>query len=243
MVTRVTTPLVAVIGRRMGAKVDRWPHPFATVSPRAYLDAVTRAGARGIVVDPYGESEGLLERVDALVLTGGPDVDPGVFGQLPHPKTYGVDRDVDDFELPLVHDAIARGIPTLAICRGVQVLNVALGGSLYQHIPDDPGTEPHGRPGEPNGGRLHDVTIDAGSRLATVMDATTVTASCHHHQAIDKVGDGLHVVARAADGIVEALELDAPSQWLLAVQWHPEDTAATDPAQQHLFDALVTQLR
>ncbi len=142
------------------------------------------------------------------MLTGGPDLDPGVYGQLPHPKTYGVDRDVDDFELPLVHDAIARGIPTLAICRGVQVLNVALGGSLYQHIPDDPGTEPHGRPGEPNGGRLHDVTIDAGSRLATVMGATTVTASCHHHQAIDKVGDGLHVVARAADGIVEALELD-----------------------------------
>jgi putative glutamine amidotransferase len=193
-------------------------------------------------VDPYGDPSGLLDRFDALVLTGGPDLDPETFGQLPHPKTYGVDRDVDDFELPLVHDAIARGIPTLAICRGVQVLNVALGGSLYQHIPDDPGTEPHGRPGEPNGGRLHDVTIDAGSRLAAVMEATTVAASCHHHQAIDKVGDGLHVVARAADGIVEALELDHPEQWLLAVQWHPEDTAGTDQAQQHLFDALVAQV-
>jgi putative glutamine amidotransferase len=234
--------LVAVTGRRMGRKVERWPHPFATVSPRAYLDAVDRAGARGIVIDPYGEPGGLLERVDALVLSGGPDLDPATFGQVAHPKTYGVDRGVDDFEIPLVHEAIERGIPTLAICRGVQVLNVALGGSLYQHIPDDPGTEPHGRPGEPNGGRLHDVTIDADSRLAKVMGATTVTASCHHHQAIDKVGDGLHVVARAADGIIEALERDHPEQWLLAVQWHPEDTAATDPAQQNLFDTLVAQV-
>src|SRR5262249_53084428 len=131
--------------------------------------------------------------------------------------------------------------PTLAICRGVQVLNVALGGSLNQHIPDDPGTEPHGRPGEPNGGRLHDVTIDDGSRLAAGMGSTTRTASCHHHQAVDKVGDGLHVVARAADGIVEALELNRPEQWLLAVQWYPEDTAGSDPAQQNLFDTLVSQ--
>jgi len=238
----MTMPLIAVTGRRMGRKVETWPHPFATVSPRAYLDAVTRAGARGVVVDPYGDPSGLLDRFDALVLTGGPDLDPANFGQVAHPKTYGVDRAVDDFEIPLAHDAIARGIPTLAICRGVQVLNVALGGSLYQHIPDDPGTEPHGRPGEPGGGRLHDVTIDADSRLAHVMGATTVTASCHHHQAIDKVGDGLHVVARAADGIVEALELDRPEQWLLAVQWHPEDTAATDPAQQNLFDTLVAQV-
>jgi putative glutamine amidotransferase len=225
----------------MGGKVDKWPHPFATVSPRLYLDAVVRAGGRPIVVDPYGDPAGLLDRVDALVLTGGPDIGPGAFGQLPHPKTYGVDVAVDEFELPLARDAIERGTPTLAICRGVQVLNVALGGSLYQHISDDPGTEPHGRPGEPNGGRLHDVTIEAGTRLAAVMDATTVTASCHHHQAIDKVGDGLHVVARADDGIVEALELDRPEQWLLAVQWHPEDTAAADPAQQNLFDALLAQ--
>ncbi len=237
------TPLVAVIGRRMGRNVDKWPHPFATVSTRGYLDAVARAGARPVVVDPVGEPGDLLARVDALVLTGGPDVDPGVYGQLPHPKTYGVDTGVDDFELPLTRDALARGIPTLAICRGIQVLNVALGGSLYQHIAHDPGTEPHGRPGEPNGARLHDVTVDPDSRLAAVMETTTVTASCHHHQAIDKVGDGLHVVARAADGIVEALELDHPEQWLLAVQWHPEDTAATDPAQQHLFDALVAQTR
>jgi putative glutamine amidotransferase len=238
----MTAPFVAVIGRRMGRHVDKWPHPLATVSPRAYLDAVVCAGGRGVVVDPYGDPSGLLDRFDALVLTGGPDLDPGNFGQLPHPKTYGADPNVDDFELPLVHDAIGRGLPTLAICRGVQVLNVALGGSLYQHIADDPGTEPHGRPGEPGGGRLHDVTIEPDSRLAAVMDTTTVTASCHHHQAIDKVGDGLHVVARADDGIVEALELDRPEQWLLAVQWHPEDTAADDPAQQQLFDALIAQV-
>ena len=115
----MTQPLIAVIGRRMGHHVDKWPHPRATVSPRAYLDAVVRAGGRGVVVDPYGDPSGLLERFDALVLTGGPDLDPGNFGQLPHPETHGADRDVDDFEVPLVHDAIARGTPTLAICRGV----------------------------------------------------------------------------------------------------------------------------
>ncbi len=237
----MTAPLVAVIGRRMGRKVDRWPHPHATASPRAYLDAVVRAGARPIVIDPVGDPTGLLERVDALVLTGGPDLDPRAYGQLPHPQTYGVDTRVDDFEIPLVHEAIARATPTLAICRGVQVLNVALGGSLHQHLPDDPGVEPHGRPGEPGGAHLHDVSIDPASRLATVMDATSVRASCHHHQGVDKLGDGLHAVARAADGVVEGLELDRRSQWLLAVQWHPEDTAATDPAQQRLFDALVAQ--
>jgi len=236
----VSTPLVAVVGRRMG-NIEKWPHAFATVSPRGYLDAVMRAGARPIVVDPIDDPAGLLERVDALVLSGGPDVDPDCYGQTPHAKTYGVDRRVDDFEVPLVLEAIARATPTLAICRGIQVLNVALGGSLYQHVLDDPGVPAHGRPGEPNGGRELEVTVEAGTLLAKVMGSTRVVASCHHHQAIDRVGSGLRVVARADDGVVEALELDHTAGWLLAVQWHPEDTAANDPAQQRLFDALVTE--
>jgi putative glutamine amidotransferase len=236
----VSTPLIAVVGRRMG-NIDKWPHAFATVSPRAYLDAVVRAGGRPIVIDPIGEPDGLLDRVDGLVLTGGPDIDPACYGQTPHPKTYGVDRRVDDFEFPLTHDAIARGTPTLAICRGLQTLNVALGGTLYQHVLDEPAVPAHGRPGEPNGAREHEVTIESGTLLAKVMGSTRVIASCHHHQAVDRVAAGLRVVARADDGIVEGLEPVEGSGWLLAVQWHPEDTAAADAMQQRLFDALVHQ--
>src|SRR5204862_6126194 len=135
------------------------------------------------------------------------------------------DRRVDEFELPLTHDAIARGTPTLAICRGLQTLTVALGGTLYQHVLDEPAVAAHGRPGEPNGAREQEVTIEAGTLLAKVMGSTRVVASCHHHQAVDRVGTGLRVVAKADDGIVEALELDHTAGWLVAVQWHPEDTA------------------
>jgi putative glutamine amidotransferase len=243
MVSTPARPLVAVTGRRLGQSFDRWPHAFATVSPRGYLDSLTRAGAWPALIDPVGDPSGLLDRFDALVLTGGADLDPATYGQPSHEKTYGVHRDVDDFEIALVRDALARELPTLAICRGLQVLNVALGGTLYQHIPEHPGVEPHGRPGEPNGGRTQEVTIDAGTLLAKVMGTNRAVATCHHHQSVDAVGDGLRVVARADDGIVEGLELERAGGWLLAVQWHPEDTAATDPANQRLFDAVVAEVR
>jgi putative glutamine amidotransferase len=233
-------PLVALTGRRLGAKVERWPHAHAAVSPRAYLDAVRRAGAEPVLVDPSptttSQAEELLGRFDALVLTGGPDVDPACYGQPPHAATYGVDRGADDFEVALARAAIDRELTTLAICRGIQVLNVALGGTLYQHIVEEPGVDAHGRPGEADGQYRHDVTLEPGSKLRKVIGADRVQSSCHHHQAIAQVGDGLHVSARADDGIVEGLELDGPT--LLAVQWHPEDTAGDDPAQQRLFDWL-----
>jgi gamma-glutamyl-gamma-aminobutyrate hydrolase PuuD len=116
---------------------------------------------------------------------------------------------------------------------------LARGGTLHQHIPDDPGVPRHGEPGVAGGARQHAVTLESESLVAEVMDSTRVTASCHHHQAIAHLGDGLRVVGRADDGIVEALELDGA--FLLAVQWHPEDTAADDRAQQRLFDALVNR--
>lgn len=243
----VSAPLIAITGRRLGT-TDRWPYSRALVTPRGYVEAVTRAGGIPAVIDPVGDpgvgdSGGLLDRFDGLVLTGGPDLDPAAYGQPRHPKTYGVDAAVDEFERVLTLDAIARELPTLAVCRGLQLLNVALGGSLYQHILEEPGTEPHGRPGEPNGGRVHEVTIDAGTLLAKVMGATRVTASCHHHQAVHRLGTGLRPVAHAGDRIIEGLELESSPGWLLAVQWHPEDTADTDPAQQLLFDTLVTESR
>jgi putative glutamine amidotransferase len=233
-------PLIAITGRRLG-ETDRWPYSRAMVSPRGYVEAVARAGGLPALIDPVGDSHGILDNFDGLVVSGGPDLDPASYAQARHAKTYGVNADVDTFELALTRDAIARQMPTLAVCRGLQVLNVALGGTLHQHIVEEPGVAAHGRPGEPNGGREQEVTVEPGTLLAKVMGSPRVLASCHHHQAVDRVGTGLRVVARADDGIVEALELDHTAGWLLAVQWHPEDTAEYDPAQQRLFDALVTE--
>jgi putative glutamine amidotransferase len=230
--------IVALTGRRLG-RTEKWPYTGAAALPYAYVDAVLRAGGQPVIVNDARDPKELLARVDALVLTGGPDVDPTRYGETPHPSVYGVDAAADDFESAVAEAALVRSVPTLAICRGIQVLNVARGGTLHQHIPDDPGVPRHGEPGVAGGARRHEVTLAADSLIAEVMDTTRVTASCHHHQAIAQLGDGLHVVGRAADGIIEALELDGT--FLLAVQWHPEDTAADDRPQQRLFDALVNR--
>ena len=230
--------IVALTGRRLG-RTDKWPYSGAAALPYSYLDAVLRAGGQPVIVNDTRDPKDLLARVDALVLTGGPDVDPSRYGETAHPSVYGVDPADDDFECALAEAALVRSVPTLAICRGIQVLNVARGGTLHQHIPDDPGVPRHGEPGVAGGARQHGVTLESESLVAEGMDSTRVTASCHHHQAIAHLGDGLRVVGRADDGIVEALELDGA--FLLAVQWHPEDTAADDRAQQRLFDALVNR--
>jgi len=228
--------MVALTGRRLG-RTDKWPYTGAAALPYRYVEAVLRAGGQPVIVNDARDPKALMARVDALILTGGPDVDPGRYGEAAHANTYGVDRADDDFECALAEAATVRSVPTLAIYRGIQILNVARGRTLHQHIADDPGVPPHGQPGVAGGALQHEVTLDRDSLVAEVMGATTVTASCHHHQAIAKLGDGLRVVGRAHDKIVEALELDG--QFLLAVQWHPEDTADEDPAQQRLFDALV----
>jgi putative glutamine amidotransferase len=233
----VSRPLVAVVGRRLG-ETARWPYSHASALPQRYLEAVRRGGGEPVVVDPNGADVAtVVDRADALVLTGGPDLDPAVYGERPHLKTYGVDAAADAFELALARVALERALPTLAICRGLQIVNVAFGGTLYQHLPEEPGVEPHGRPGEAGGETRQEIDVDGDSLLASVMGATRVVGSCHHHQGVAKVAECLRVTARACDGIVEGIEHD--DAWLLAVQWHPEDTAADDPAQQRLFDALV----
>lgn len=204
------------------------------------MDRVRAAGGWPVLCDPApldaGEAIDFVGRFDAVLLTGGPDVEPSRYGEVAHPSVYGTDPTVDSFEFTLVHAAIATETPLLAICRGLQVVNVALGGTLWQDIPTEPGVDPHGRPGVDNGERLHTVTVESGSTLATVMSTTSPRVSCHHHQAVRDVGEDLVATAHAADGIVEGLEL--PERPLLAVQWHPEDTAPDDPAQQALFDWL-----
>lgn len=212
--------------------------------PRPYVDAIRRAGAEAVLLPPgIADPEALIDRLDGLVLAGGGDLDPGLYGGGPHETVYAVDPARDEDELALTRLVLERGTPTLAICRGSQVVNVALGGSLHVHLPDVvDGTvihrkEPEELRGMP-GPTPHEITVDGGSLLAEVMEATTVTPMSWHHQAADRLGDGLRPVGRAPDGTVEALQHES-HPWLAVVQWHPELTAAGDPTQQRLFDRLA----
>ncbi|HXJ64977.1 MAG TPA: gamma-glutamyl-gamma-aminobutyrate hydrolase family protein [Actinomycetota bacterium] len=234
-------PLVAVPAYRLPAgRVAHWDQGGFAV-PEAYVRAAHRAGIRALIVaeaDPDAAVD-VLDSVDGLMLLGGGDVDPTLYGADRHEKVYGVDPVRDAVEIALVRSAIERGMPTLAICRGLQVLNVALGGTLIQHLPDVPGLEQHGVPG--GGGTVqHDSKVSPDTALAAATGSDVLVCSSHHHQAVDRLGDGLHVTARSGDGVIEAIELDDPG-WTVAVQWHPEDTAGEDPAQQALFDALASK--
>jgi putative glutamine amidotransferase len=239
----MTPPLVAVPAYPVAAgRVEGWATGAVAV-PETYLAALVRAGARGAVVmpDELGERQAdeLLDRFDGLLLIGGGDLDPETYGQLREPQIYGVSARRDGFELALTRAAIARAMPTLAICRGHQVLNVALGGTLEQHIV--PGNVPHGRPGVAGGSMIHPVRVRDGSRLAAMLGTTRTEVCSQHHQAVDKLGDDLAAVAWADDGVIEGIELNR-GHWVIGVQWHPEDTAGTDPVQQRLFDAFVTEV-
>jgi putative glutamine amidotransferase len=184
-----------------------------------------------------GDAHGLLERFDGLLLMGGGDVDPARYGQERRPEVVGVNTTRDDFEISLVRAAIHRKVPTLAICRGMQVLNVALGGDLNQHLADG-GAVRHRTPDD--GYATHTVRLENGSRVAAAMELDQVESSCSHHQAVSRLGEGLTSVGWADDEVVEAIEHTAG--WVVGVQWHPERTAVEDPSQQRLFDAFVQQV-
>ena len=180
----------------------------------------------------------MLDMFDAVLLLGGGDVDPTRYGGDLHHEVYGVDPHRDELEIALVSEADRRGLPTLAVCRGIQVVNVARGGTLHQHVPDLPGVIDH-RPPPSEGSNpiIHEVRVEPDSRIAGATGRTVLRCASHHHQAVDLLGEGLHVVGRSEDGVIEALEGD--DGWLVAVQWHPELTAEEDPTQQALFDALA----
>jgi putative glutamine amidotransferase len=238
----VPAPLIAIVAARLASgRVRGWRRAGFGV-PEPYVLALRRAGGRALLWPP-GDGvapEELLDGFDGLLLMGGGDVDPPRYGAEPHPSVYGIERDRDDTEFALVRCAIDRGLPTLAICRGLQVLNVALGGTLTQHLPDLEHLLPHGTP-VLDESVYHDINLTAGSRVAKACGTETVTGRSHHHQAVDQLGSGLVAVGWSPDGLVEALEHDTAPGWLVAVQWHPEDTAPSDPAQQGLFDTLVSQ--
>lgn len=210
--------------------------------PERYVAAIARGGATVAMVAPTAADDpaAILDRFDGLLLAGGGDVAPDRYGAEPHERTYGTDSGRDALEIALVRRATDVGIPTLAICRGIQVLNVALDGTLIQHIPDLPGTVPHGEPVGGEGAR-HRVKLSEPSHLAEASGTAELVCASHHHQALDRLGDGLTAVGWSEDGLIEAVEHE--SGWIVGVQWHPETTAAEDPAQQGLFDALVARAR
>ncbi|MCG5433776.1 gamma-glutamyl-gamma-aminobutyrate hydrolase family protein [Mycobacterium sp. MYCO198283] len=195
----------------------------ASFLPAIYLDGVTLAGGVAMLLPPQPVDQvvvdRVLDRLDGLVLTGGRDVDPACYGQDPHPATDEPGRDRDAFEVALVAGALRRGLPVLGICRGAQVLNVALGGTLHQHLPDVVG---HARHQQGNAVfSTSTVRTAPGSRLAALVGERT-DVQCYHHQAIDALGDGLVVSARDDDGVIEAVELPG-DRFCVAVQWHPEE--------------------
>jgi putative glutamine amidotransferase len=210
-----------------------------------YEQAVQQAGGDAIRLMPdLARVAADVQELDGLIFSGGEDVDPRRYGAASHACTETASPLRDDYEFALMRAALDLQLPALAICRGLQVANVALGGSLHQHVPDVFGTRvPHSFPvnGRTYRGLIeqHRLEIDADSRLAGIAGTTLVTGS-RHHQAVDRIGSGLRVVARAPDGVAEALELPGAPHFWLAVQWHPESTVTLDGgASAALFRALV----
>lgn len=211
-----------------------------------YTDALQRAGMIPVVVptlDP-GLADALLQRVDGVVFTGGEDVDAHLYGQTPHPTAEAPNLARDRWEIALAHAAHDRHIPTLAICRGVQVINIALGGSLIQDIASrEPAFLTHTR-SDDRAHRVHDLSIDPDTRLARAIAAPHITINSSHHQSVDTIGAGLHVVARSSDGVVEGVESNGDDWWMLGVQWHPEELVQTpEPWDRDLFDAFSAAVR
>jgi putative glutamine amidotransferase len=206
-----------------------------------YLKAIEEAGGLPMVMPPLDSNaiEPLLDRLDGICLSGGPDLDPALYAAEPHPELGPIEPDLDRFELAVAARADAREMPILAICRGTQALNIVRGGALHQHLPDlstellhrqtNPGTEPS-----------HPIAVDPDSQLAAVLGGDVLKfddVNSFHHQAIDRLGEGLRVSAWAPDGTIEAIE-DPERPFVLAVQWHAE-TLAADSTSQALFEGLV----
>ena len=236
-----TAPIVGITTYLEQARTGVWDVRSA-VLPQVYLDSVTTAGGIAVLLPPQEPTPEAVDRVlgalDALVLSGGADVDPGLYGQNRHEQTSEPRVDRDAWELALLRGAIERDLPFLAICRGAQLMNVALGGTLHQHLPEVVGTERY----QPGGGVFGavDVTVTGPSLLADVLggEAAGLTVQCYHHQALDRVARGLTVTATTEDGVIEAVEMPA-ARFGVGVQWHPEE----DAADGRLFAALVAATR
>ena len=209
--------------------------------PRPYVDAVERAGGVPVLIPPTADAaKAVLAVADGVIVIGGSDFHPDSYGgDATHPDLTNFDRERDEADLEIITELVnGEQIPTLGICRGMQAMNIAMGGSLHEHVPDILSEDIHR---SPDGlWTLQSVQVNSNSRLAEIMEADEVSPTSGHHQAVKDLGDNLQVIARAADGVVEAIE-HTGVPWMIGVQWHPEVTAAEDPTQQRLFDELVAE--
>ena len=229
-----------LIGVTTSISVNAYPERAFVNS--SYIRAVQNAGGIPVLLPPplVGEArDELWHRLHGLLLTGGADIDPARFGELPHATVYDVSESRDDLEFTVVDSALGAGMPVFAICRGIQVLNVALGGTLIQDVPSEIGPQITHSQAEPRHEATHRVTVSGETKLAEVLGAHDLSVNSFHHQAIKKLGRGLRDVAWADDGVIEAVEMPDARSLVLGVQWHPEDLVDHDPPAAKLFRALV----
>jgi putative glutamine amidotransferase len=235
-----TTPVIGICAALEPARWAVWDQPAALV-PVNYIEHVQRAGGIALLIPPdpalVERPDEALDRVDALLLVGGPDVEAACYGAEAHPMAEPPVPLRDATEIALVRAARRRGMPLLGICRGMQVMNVAEGGTLLQHLPESHGHEEHRRRTGRFAGNEHGVSLDPGSRVAAAEGESPAQVASHHHQAVARLGAGLTVTGRASDGVIEAIESD-DGRWQVGVQWHPEP----DPGSR-IIGALVAAAR
>jgi putative glutamine amidotransferase len=235
------TPLIGVTTSITVGKV-----PERAYVNSAYLHAVQQAGGVPVLLPPQLSAASLMRLtrgLDGLLLTGGGDLDPALFGEPVHPTVYEIAPTRDTLESSAVKVALDRRLPILAVCRGIQLLNVALGGTLFQDVGTDPGTQlQHSQP-EPRDQPTHKVKVKAGSRLADTLGTDELEVNSMHHQAVKTLGAGLAAVAWAPDQIVEGVELVDPERFVLGIQWHPEELRGHSEPARRLFAALVGAAR
>ena len=235
------TPVIGLTAALERARWGPWD-AAAHVLARSYSDQVQRAGGVAVLLPPdprAGDDPApWIELLDGLIITGGADIDPAAYGAEPHPLTQGTVPERDAFEIALARAAMERDLPLLGVCRGMQVMNVARGGTLIQHLPDDVGHEDHRRTPGSFENVDHDVRLAEGSLAARAAGEKLHATKSHHHQGVERIGDGFAVTGWATiDDLPEAIE-DPSCRFALGVQWHPE----ADPASR-LIEALVTEAR
>ena len=212
----------------------------------AYVIALENAGLIPLIVPPLSSADAasaVLDSVAGLVLTGGEDVDPARYGEKRHEKVLSVNAARDATEVALIKEAQERGTPVLAICRGIQVLNVALGGSLVQDIASQCKTDIEHDEASARNSRTHEISVEPGSLIAKAMGAEHLSVNSFHHQSVKRVADGMRVTARSPDGVIEGIESTDDNWWVMAVQWHPEEmTESAEPWDRGLFKAFARKL-
>jgi putative glutamine amidotransferase len=242
----IRTPRTSAVVAVSATSDESNGNPHRVRLNNAYVEALESAGLVPVVVPPLTGNEAvhaILSRVDGLLLTGGEDVEPSLYGQPRSPKCGESNLARDRTEIALVQAAREMRLPVLAICRGPQLLNVALGGTLIQDIPSEVPNALGHNAREDRAARVHDVSLEKGSKLAKAIGETDITVNSLHHQSVLEVAPGLRVTGRAPDGIVEGLESSTDDWWVLAVQWHPEEmNDSPEPWDRGIFKAFADRL-